>query len=159
VGIAGGADKCAYVAQELGFDACIDYRAEGFEQSFAAAVSEGIDGHFENVGARMLDAAIGSAKNHATIALCGLIAHYQDDHPIALARFRDLLYRSITVKPFHVVHYAEQFAAARSQLQEWLADGRLKIRETVTEGLEHAPRAFLGMLRGEGAGKHLVKIA
>jgi NADPH-dependent curcumin reductase len=158
IGIAGGAGKCAYVVEECGFDACIDYKSADFEQRLAAAVPNGVDLHFENVGARMLDAAIAVANPHATIALCGLIAHYQDDRPIALARFRDLLYKSITIKPFHFVHFESTFGLARKQLSSWLADGQLTFRETIIEGLEHAPEAYVGMLKGDGVGKHLVKV-
>jgi NADPH-dependent curcumin reductase CurA len=158
VGIAGGAEKCAYVVDELGFDACIDHKSVGFEERFAAAVPAGIDRHFENVGARMLDAAIGSANKHAVIALCGLIAHYQDERPVALAHFRDLLYNSIVVRPFHFADFADYFDEAAQQLRTWLAEGRLTLRETITDGLENAPKAYVGMLAGEGFGKHLVKV-
>lgn len=158
VGIAGGAEKCRFVAEELGFDACVDHRSADLDAALQAAVPQGIDRHYENVGAPLLDPVIGCAREHARIALCGLQAHYQDDKPIALARFRELLYKGIGVQAFRLNDYRPVYRQALDQLGDWIAAGELRYRETISDGLENAPAAFLAMLRGAGIGKHLVKL-
>jgi len=158
VGIAGGKEKCDHVVQELGFHACVDYQSTTFDALLATAAPDGLDRHFENVGARMLDAFLGLANDHARVALCGLIAHYQDDAPVALHRFRDLLYKAIAIQPFRVTDYPHLQTLARQQLEQWLMQGKLKVRETITHGLELAPQAYVAMLAGRGTGKHLVKL-
>ena len=158
VGIAGGAEKCAGVVRDFGFDACIDYRSPDFAESLARALPKGIDKHFENVGASMLDAVLPLMRDHAHIALCGLISHYQDDKPIALRFFRELLMRAITLQGFRTADYLPLHEQARAELAAWIKSGTIRVNETVTNGLENAPVAYVGMLNGGGSGKHLVRL-
>lgn len=158
VGIAGGGDKCAVVVGDYGFDACIDHTAADFEAALADATPDGIDVHYENVGTKTLDPVLARMRDHGRIALCGLIAHYQDDRPIALRHFRELLMRGITLQGFRIADHSADYATARNELRDWLQAEKLVVRETVTAGLERAPQAYVDMLRGAGIGKHLVRL-
>jgi NADPH-dependent curcumin reductase CurA len=161
VGIAGGPDKCAYVTGELGFDACVDYKAHPDLKSLSAALKEacpaGIDGVFENVGGVVLDAAMQRANAFARIALCGMIAGY-DGQPIAMAAPQLLLTNRIKLQGFIVSEHMELWPQALTELGTLVATGKLKYRETVAEGIESAPEAFLGLLKGRNFGKQLVKL-
>jgi NADPH-dependent curcumin reductase CurA len=161
VGIAGGPDKCAYVTGELGFDACVDYKAHPDLKSLSAALKEacpaGIDGVFENVGGVVLDAAMQRANAFARIALCGMIAGY-DGQPIAMAAPQLLLTNRIKLQGFIVSEHMELWPQALTELGTLVATGKLKYRETVAEGIESAPDAFLGLLKGRNFGKQLVKL-
>jgi NADPH-dependent curcumin reductase CurA len=161
VGIAGGPDKCAYVTGELGFDACVDYKAHPDLKSLSAALKEacpaGIDGVFENVGGVVLDAAMQRANAFARIALCGMIAGY-DGQPIAMAAPQLLLTNRIKLQGFIVSEHMDLWPQALTELGTLVATGKLKYRETVAEGIESAPEAFLGLLKGRNFGKQLVKL-
>jgi NADPH-dependent curcumin reductase CurA len=158
VGVAGGAAKCDHVVRELGFDACVDYRSASFREELAAAVGSGIDVLFENVGGAVMDAALARMNAFGRVAVCGLIAGY-DGQDIAPRNVRAILTSRLTVQGFIVSEHLELWPQALSVLASHVAAGRLRYRETVAEGLERAPRAFLGMLRGENLGKQLVKVA
>lgn len=161
VGIAGGADKCAYVRDELGFDACVDYKAHRDVASLAAALDEaapnGIDGCFENVGGMIFDAVLSRMNAFGRIALCGLIAGY-DGLPQPITNSRLLLSQRLRLQGFIVSEHMPLWPQALKELGELVATGRLKYRETIAPNLEAAPAAFLGLLKGANFGKQLVKL-
>ncbi|UCE30418.1 MAG: NADP-dependent oxidoreductase [Burkholderiales bacterium] len=156
VGIAGGPEKCAYVRDELGFDACVDYRTE-LVQGLRAATPDRIDGAFENVGGAVLDAALARMNAFGRIAVCGLIAGY-DGVPMPIHNFRSILVNRLKVQGFIVTEFPDAWPLALAELGELVASGRLKYRESIADGLENAPEAFLGMLRGRNFGKQLVRL-
>jgi hypothetical protein len=159
VGIAGGRAKCDYVVGELGFDACIDYKAAGdapaLDAALAAAAPNGVDACFENVGGRCLDAVIGRMNAFGRIALCGLIAGY-DGTPVPISNPGPILRSRLKVQGFIVFEHLDVWPWAAAELAAAVASGRLTYRETVAQGLENAPAAFLGLLKGENLGKQLV---
>ncbi|THU00254.1 NADP-dependent oxidoreductase [Lampropedia puyangensis] len=162
VGIAGGPDKCRYAEQELGFDACLDYRAYNSDvYALAKALKEvcpdGIDGHFENVGGWIMDAIMLRANAFSRIALCGMIAGY-DGQPIPMANPALMLINRMRVEGFIVSEHMQVWPAALKELGELVATGKLRARESIAQGLESAPDAFLGMLKGQNFGKQLVKL-
>ena len=161
VGIAGGAEKCAYVEQELGFDACIDYKAHrGFDALAAAldkAAPQGVDGLFENVGGLILDVVLSRMNAFGRIALCGTISGY-DGQPIPLAEPRLLLTQRLKLQGFIVSEHLELWPAALKELAAGVGSGTLKYRESVAQGLASAPEAFLGLLKGRNFGKQVVQL-
>ncbi|PAT37209.1 NADP-dependent oxidoreductase [Vandammella animalimorsus] len=162
VGIAGGPDKCRYAEQELGFDVCIDYRAHNQDvRSLAKALKDacpdGIDGHFENVGGWILDAVMLRTNAFARIALCGMIAGY-DGQPLPMLNPALILVNRMRVEGFIVSEHMHVWPAALKELGELVASGKLRPRESIAQGIEAAPEAFLGMLRGKNFGKQLVKL-
>jgi hypothetical protein len=162
VGIAGGADKCAYVTGELGFDACVDYKAHRDPKSLYLALKEatpdGVDGNFENVGGAILDAVLARMNAFGRVALCGMISGY-DGQPIPLAQPQLILQSRLTVEGFIVSEHMEVWPEALKELGTLVATGKLKYRETVADGIAAAPEAFLGLLKGRNFGKQLVKVA
>jgi NADPH-dependent curcumin reductase CurA len=162
VGIAGGADKCAYVTGELGFDACIDYKAHRDPKALYAALRDathdGVDGCFENVGGMVLDATLARMNPFGRIALCGMISGY-DGQPIPLQQPQLLLTQRLTIEGFIVSEHMDVWPEALKELGALVAAGRLKYRETIAEGLAAAPEAFLGLLRGKNFGKQLVRLS
>ncbi|WP_158598032.1 NADP-dependent oxidoreductase [Noviherbaspirillum saxi] len=158
IGIAGGAEKCRYVREHLRFDACVDHRGSDFPAALAAATPDGIDALFENVGANTLDPVLQRMNKGGRVALCGLFQHYQDENPVCLKHFRNLLDKAIRVQGFHVSDYAAEFDAAASELASCLRSDTLRHSETVTDGIRNAPQAFIDMLAGRGTGKHLVRV-
>ncbi len=161
VGIAGGADKCAYVTGELGFDACVDYKAhrdpKSLYQALKEATPDGVDGCFENVGGAVLDVTLSRMNAFGRIALCGMISGY-DGQPIPLAQPQLLLQSRLTLEGFIVSEHMEVWPEALKELGTLVATGKLKYRETVAQGIESAPEAFLGLLKGKNFGKQLVKL-
>jgi hypothetical protein len=161
VGIAGGADKCKYVTDELGFDACIDYRAHPDVKSMAAALKDacpnGIDGYFENVGGYILDAVLLRLNAFARIALCGMIAGYEGQ-PLPLTNPTLLLINRVKLEGFIVSEHMEVWPEALTELGGLVATGKLRPRESIAQGLAAAPEAFLGLLKGKNFGKQLVKL-
>ncbi len=161
VGIAGGPDKCSYVTHELGFDACIDYRQHPDLKSLSAALKaacpEGIDGHFENVGGMVLDAVMLRLNAFARIALCGMIAGY-DGQPLPMANPALLLINRVRLEGFIVSEHMELWPEALAELGQLVATGKLRPRETIAQGIESAPQAFLDLLKGKNFGKQLVKL-
>jgi NADPH-dependent curcumin reductase CurA len=158
VGIAGGKAKCDYVVKELGFDACVDYKAGDVSDGLKAAVPAGIDCYFENVGGEILDAALRRMNPFSRIAVCGLISQYNATEPYGVKTVQSILTNRIKVQGFIVSDRVELWPKALADLAGWLAAGKLKYRETVTEGLDNAPRAFIGLLKGENFGKQLIKL-
>jgi NADPH-dependent curcumin reductase CurA len=162
VGIAGGPAKCAYVTDELGFAACVDYQAHPEPRALAAAVRaacpDGIDRLFENVGGACLDAALARMNPFGRVALCGMIAGY-DGAPIPLAAPQLILVNRLRIEGFIVSEHMDAWPPALAELGGLVASGALRYRETIADGLAAAPAAFLGMLRGANLGKQLVRIA
>lgn len=161
VGIAGGPDKCRYVTEELGFDACIDHRQHGDLKSMAAALKaacpDGIDGHFENVGGYILDAVLLRANAFARVALCGMIAGY-DGQPLPLQNPALILINRMKIEGFIVSEQMQVWPQALAELGALVAGGQLRPRESIAQGLAAAPEAFLGLLKGRNFGKQLVKL-
>jgi NADPH-dependent curcumin reductase CurA len=161
VGIAGGPEKCAYVKEELGFDACLNYRQhadmKSMSQALKAACPDGIDGYFENVGGYLFDAVLLRTNAFARIALCGMIAGY-DGAPLGLANPALILVNRLKVEGFIVGEHMEVWPTALKELGELVANGTLHPRESIAEGIESAPEALLGMLKGRNFGKQLVKL-
>ena len=158
VGIAGGAAKCEYVTRELGFDACIDYRGGDLHGQLAAACPNGVDVYFDNVGGEILDTLLQLLNPFARIALCGLISQYNEVENTGLKNLRSLLVNRVRLQGFIVSDHLNRFPPALAELGQWYKAGRLKYRESVAHGIENAPRAFIGMLRGENFGKQVVKL-
>jgi len=161
VGIAGGPDKCKYVTEELGFDACIDYRQHPDVKSMSAALKEacpnGIDGYFENVGGYIFDAVLLRANAFSRVALCGMIAGY-DGQPLPLANPALILINRMKIEGFIVSEHMEVWPEALTELGALVGTGKLRPRESVAQGIESAPEAFLGLLKGKNFGKQLVKL-
>lgn len=161
VGIAGGPEKCAYAVNELGFDACIDYRAhsdlKAMSQALKQACPNGIDGYFENVGGYLLDAVLLRANAFARVALCGMIAGY-DGAPLPLQNPALILINRVKIEGFIVSEHMEVCPQALQELATLVAQGQLRPRESIAQGLENAPEAFLGMLKGKNFGKQLVQL-
>jgi NADPH-dependent curcumin reductase len=159
VGIAGGPDKCRFVVEQLGFDACLDYKAGDLRGQLKAATPQGVDVYFDNVGGEILDTVLPRMNPFSRLPLCGLISQYNATEAYGVKNFRHILVNRIKVQGFIVFDFAERYPAARADLAQWLAEGRLRHHETVAEGLRAAPAAFLGMLRGANLGKQLVRLA
>jgi NADPH-dependent curcumin reductase CurA len=161
VGFAGGPDKCRYVTDDLGFDACIDYKAHGDPKSLYKALAEatpnGVDGHFENVGGPILDAVLARMNDFGRIAVCGMISGYNGE-PIPLAHPALILRSRLRIEGFIVSEHMESWPEALAELGGMVAAGTLKYRESIAQGIESAPEAFLGLLKGKNFGKQLVKL-
>ncbi|HYD95769.1 MAG TPA: NADP-dependent oxidoreductase [Noviherbaspirillum sp.] len=157
VGIAGGKEKCDYVVNELGFDACVDYKAGNLKENLAQATPDGIDGLFENVGGEIFDACLARMNPFGRVALCGMIAGYDGD-PMPVYNMRYLLTMRLTLRGFIVSEHMDLWPQGLKELRELVAGGKLKFRESVAQGLEAAPEAFIGMLKGKNFGKQLVKL-
>ncbi|MGC1521110.1 MAG: NADP-dependent oxidoreductase [Steroidobacteraceae bacterium] len=163
VGVAGGAEKCRWAMNELGFDACIDHRLPGLEERLAAACPRGIDVYFENVGGKIFRAVVPLLNTHARIPVCGLIAQYDSratpaESDWTPALMRTVLVKRITLRGFIVYDDAHRVDEFLASMQAWLRDGRVKYREDVVDGLENAPQAFLGLLEGRNFGKLVVRV-
>jgi len=158
VGIAGGKAKCDFAVKELGFDACVDYKAGDLYNSLKAAVPDGIDCYFENVGGEIMDTVFRQLNPFSRVALCGLIAEYNLTEPYGMTMTRALLVNRVNLRGFIVFDRLDLYAKAVGQLAKWVAQGKIKYHETVAEGLRSAPKAFIGMLKGANLGKQLVKL-
>jgi NADPH-dependent curcumin reductase CurA len=165
VGIAGGAEKCRYVVEQLGFDACIDHSQAELPRRLATACPQGIDVYFENVGGAVFDAVAPLLNVRARVPLCGLIAHYNDAAPPAgpdrLPRVaRLILTHRIRMQGFIIFdHYATRYDDFQHRMTAWVEAGQIRSREHVVEGLEHAPQALIGLLQGENFGKLVIHVA
>jgi len=161
VGIAGGADKCHYAVEELGFDACIDHRENADLKAMSKALKEacpnGIDGYFENVGGYILDAVLLRANAFARVAVCGMIAGY-DGQPLPLANPALILINRMKIEGFIVSEHMEVWPEALTELGTLVGTGKLRPRESIAQGIAAAPEAFLGLLKGKNFGKQLVKL-
>jgi len=158
VGIAGGKAKCELVVEEFGFDACVDYKGGNLAKDLRAAAPKGIDIYFENVGGVVLETVALQLNPFARIPLCGLISQYNEVRPHGMDNFVMLLINRVKLQGFIVSDYAPKSDQAMKELAQWVRDGKIKYRETIANGIEDAPRAFIGLLKGENIGKQLVKL-
>ncbi len=164
VGVAGSAEKCAYVTGELGFDACLNHREAGFAEALAKACPKGIDIYWENVGGAVFEAVTPLLNPFARVPVCGLIAQYNATKPPPGPNripqlMRAVLTDRLLIRGFIVWDFADQEAEFRDTVAGWLRDGRIKYREDVIDGLENAPRAFQGLLQGRNFGKQIIRVA
>ena len=157
IGSAGGTEKCEFVSS-LGADRVIDYKAGPVLKGLAEAAPDGIDVYFDNVGGDHLDAAFAIARNNARFAICGMIEGYNQREPMAFRFIQRIIAARIALKGFIVFDYFPRMAEFYAEMAPWLADGTVKSRETVVEGLENTPDAFLGLFSGANTGKMLVRI-
>jgi NADPH-dependent curcumin reductase CurA len=157
IGVAGGPEKCGHVTRDLGFDACIDYKAGNLKNDLKAAAPTGIDGIFENVGGEIFDASLARMNPFGKIALCGLVAGYQG-RPIPIHNTRVFLAMRLTMRGFIVSEHMDLWPEAVRELVPLVASGKIKYRETIAEGLHEAPAALIGLLHGKNVGKQLVKL-
>ena len=162
VGIAGGKDKCEFVKNELGFDHCVDHRDPDLAARLKDACPKGIDVYFENVGGAVFDAVFPLLNPFARVPVCGLIAHYNDTEAKppkwAASLMRAILTKRLTFRGFIVSDFAARHADFLRDMSQWVREGKVKYREFVTEGLDSAPAAFMGLLKGANFGKQLVRV-
>jgi NADPH-dependent curcumin reductase len=165
IGIAGGADKCRYVVNDLGFDICLDHHAEDFAQQLTNACSKGIDVYFESVGGKVFDAVLPLLNTKARIPVCGMIASYNNTSlprgPDRLGLLESILLRKrIKMQGFIIFDdYGKRYPEFVKQMSIWLKQGKIKFLEDITDGLENAPEAFIGMLKGKNFGKTIVRVS
>ncbi len=161
VGIVGGAAKCAFAKNELGFDVVLDHRSDDLAGQLAASCPDGIDVYFENVGGAIWQAVLPLLNLYARVPVCGLIAQYNGSTGDALLAptMREVLTRSLTIRGFINTEFADQREAFLRDVSGWLAAGQVRQREDIVDGLENAPAAFIGMLEGRNFGKLLVRVA
>ncbi len=160
IGVAGGTEKCDYVTEVLGFDTCLDYKSNDFEESLDEALEgKGIDAVFENVGGKQLDLFMERMNPQARVALCGLISGGYNTTPLPIANANNFLTSRITMTGFIVSDYLEDWPAALSDIASMISQETITWRESIIEGLENCPRAFTEMLTGKNIGKNLVKIS
>jgi len=158
VGIAGGAGKCRHVVEDLGFDACIDYKAGPIGPALAEATPRGVDIYFDNVGGEILDAVLLTLNQNARVPVCGQISQYNSSERQGLRNFGVLLDKCVMIRGFRIGNHLARRDEALGQLMTWHRDGRLRYRETVADGIEQAPAAFINMLSGGNIGKQVVRL-
>lgn len=163
IGVAGGEEKCRYAKEQLGFDDCIDHKAEDFAEQLAAACQQGIDVYFENVGGKVFDAVLPLLNTRARVPLCGLISQYNatalPDGPDRMSMLMaQLLIKRIKMQGFIIFDdYGHRYGEFAAQMTQWLSEGKIHYREHLVEGLESAPEAFIGLLEGKNFGKLVIK--
>jgi NADPH-dependent curcumin reductase CurA len=164
IGIAGGAAKCRYVQEELGFHDCLDHREPNLAERLQAACPNGIDVYFENVGGHVFEAVLPLLNNFARVPVCGLIAHYNEAGPAPgpdrlPLLMQQILTKRLTFRGFIVWDFAAQLPQFLADMSQWLREGRIKYKEDITDGLENAPRELIGLLRGENFGKKIIRVS
>jgi hypothetical protein len=159
VGIAGGRQKCDYVTGELGFDACVDYKAAHLAQALRLACPVGADVYFDNVGGEIFDTLLGQMNLFSRVVVCGLISDYNATQPYAIRNWRSVLVNRIRLQGMIVFDWKARYGEALNALAGYYAEGRLKYRESVVHGLENAPRGLIALLQGQNFGKQLVKLS
>ena len=160
VGIAGGADKCRYITDELGFDAAIDYKAEDVKEALKRHCPKGIDVYFDNVGGDILDAALSRLAMHARIVICGAISQYNNTEPVkGPSNYLSLLVNRASMKGMVVFDFAARYGEAVKEMAGWMKQGKLKSREDIAEGIENFPETLLKLFKGENTGKLVLKVA
>ena len=165
VGIAGGPEKCAFVVDELGFDACLDHRApgdggsgNGLEAALDRACPDGVDVYFENVGGDVQRAVFPRLRDFARMVMCGMVAEYNDTERRPGPNLMDTVRKRLHIQGFIVTDHFDRMAEWRAVAVPWLREGKLRYRESVVDGLERAPEAFIGLLRGHNFGKLVVRV-
>jgi NADPH-dependent curcumin reductase len=159
VGIAGGRQKSDYVTRELGFDACVDHKAANLAEALRQACPAGVDVYFDNVGGEILDTVLREMNLFGRVVVCGLISDYNATEPYGIRNWRAVLVNRIRLQGMIVFDWKERYGEALKALGGYFAEGRLKYRESVVEGLENAPRGLIALLKGQNFGKQLVKLA
>jgi NADPH-dependent curcumin reductase CurA len=159
VGIAGGKTKCDYVVKDLGFDACVDYKAGNLLADLREHCPKGVDVDFENVGGVILDTVLRVMNRFSRIVVCGLIAEYSATEPYGYKMLRSLLVNRIKMQGMIFLDWKDRYGEALNGLSGYLAEGRLKYRESIVEGIDNAPKGLIALLKGENFGKQLVKLA
>ncbi|MDN5568759.1 MAG: zinc-binding dehydrogenase, partial [Paracoccus sp. (in: a-proteobacteria)] len=165
IGIAGGAEKCKHVVETLGFDACVDYKAASFADDLKAQATDGIDIYFENVGGAVFDAVLPLLNPSARIPVCGLISQYNatslPDGPDRMNYLMgQILRKRMTMRGFIVFDdFGQHYPEFAQQVGGWVKEGKIKYREEMIDGLEQAPEAFIGLLRGEAFGKRVIRLS
>lgn len=158
IGIAGGSEKCDYVKRELGFDACIDYKAGGLREQLAAACPKGVDVYFDNVGGEILDTLLGRMNLFGRVVVCGTISDYNAVDPYRVRNWRAILVNRLRVQGMIVFDWKDRYGEALKALGGYFAEGRLRYRESIVQGLDNAPRGLIDLLAGRNFGKQLVKL-
>lgn len=159
VGIAGGREKCDYVVRELGFDACVDYKAGRLQEDLKAACPSGIDVDFENAGGEILDTVLRQMNVFSRVVICGLISEYNATQPYGYRSMRSILVNRIRMQGMIVFDWKDRYDEALADLASRVAAGKLRYKESIVEGLENAPRGLIELLAGKNFGKQLVKLA
>ncbi|MDI3389157.1 NADP-dependent oxidoreductase [Streptomyces sp. B-S-A8] len=160
IGIAGGPEKCRYVTEELGFDACLDHRTDDIERQLAELTPDWVDILFENVGGPTFDAILPRMNDHGRIVLCGNISDYNRDEPYGVKGLSHLLLHRVDVRSFVIADHRDYWPEAIGELAAWVKEGRVRFREDIAKGgLEGAPAAFVNMLTGRNFGKQLIEVA
>jgi NADPH-dependent curcumin reductase CurA len=159
VGIAGGPEKCAWLVDELGFDAAVDYKAADFEEQLKAATPDRVDCNFENVGGEIMEAVFNRMKIGGRAAICGLISGYNEAESESFPNFGNLIVKRLKIQGFLILDYFGEMPAAVKQLGEWHAEGKLQSRETVVEGLENTPETLNMLFAGGNTGKLVLKVS
>ena len=159
VGIAGGKPKCDYATDELGFDACVDYKAGNLYRDLKEACPKGIDIYFDNVGGETLDTVLRLVNSFARIVICGRISGYHAAEPYGIKNMGAVLVNRVRMQGIIVFDWADRYAEANKALAGYVAQGKLKTRESVLEGIENAPKGLIALVRGENFGKQLIKLA
>ena len=158
IGIAGGPEKCAYVKQELGFDACLDYKAGNLREALKQACPKGVDVYFDNVGGEILDLLLTRMNLFGRIVVCGTISDYDSTDPYRVKNWRAILVNRLRVQGMIVFDWKDRYGEALKALGGYFAEGKLNYRESVVQGLENAPRGLIDLLGGRNFGKQLVKL-
>ncbi len=160
VGVAGGADKCALLTRDLGFDAAVDYKAGNLRRALREVCPKGIDVYFDNVGGDVLEACLFNMALHGRIACCGAVSQYDGAAPAHGPRGVPglIVTRRLTLRGFVVMDFDDQRDQALAELKAWVDDGRLKVFEDIIDGLENTPAALVGLLAGQNVGKRMVRV-
>ena len=161
VGITGSDEKCAWLTSDLGFDAAINYKKQDLHTALRQACPDGIDIYFDNVGGDILEAVLFQTKMHGRIICCGMVSGYDGELPANGPRGIPglLVVNRITMRGFIVMDFLEKFGQALKPLADWVATGRIQVKEDVIDGLENTPKALIGLLHGENYGKRMVKVS
>ena len=160
VGIAGGPEKCKWVVDEMGFDACIDYREAGLSKALAKACPNGIDVYFDNVGGKILESSLNFMNERGRVVCCGAISQYDTDNPTGPRNLPGVLVvKRLKMEGFIVMDFAHNDAKCVRAMRHWVGTGQIKVTEDIVEGLENAPHALIGLLAGDNKGKRLVRVA
>ena len=159
VGIAGGPEKCGFVTDQLGFDACVDYRAGGVFKALRTACPDGVDVYFDNVGGEILETTLGLMNERGRVVCCGAISQYDTTNPTGPRNLPGVVVvKRLKMEGFIVMDFALDDAKATRALQAWVAQGKIKVTEDIVEGLENAPQALIGLLNGDNTGKRMVRV-
>ena len=160
VGIAGGPEKCKWVVDEMGFDACIDYREAGLSKALSKACPNGVDVYFDNVGGKILESSLNFMNEKGRVVCCGAISQYDTDNPTGPRNLPGVIVvKRLKMEGFIVMDFAHNDAKCIRAMQHWVGTGQIKVTEDIVEGLENAPNALIGLLAGDNKGKRLVRVA